>query len=72
MARHRKYFDEFTTAGGEIHVTLNHFVEISTATDFKDGEEGKTRFKMFELDLYPEFMESLAAMGIALRVRVWA
>ena len=72
LTRHRKYFGDFTASGGEIHITLNHFVEISTATDFKDGEEDKTKLKLFELDLYPEFMESLAAMGIALKLCVWA
>jgi len=72
LTRHRKYFDDFTASGGEIHITLNHFVEISTATDFKDGEEDQTKFKLFELDLYPEFMESLAALGIALKLCVWA
>jgi hypothetical protein len=72
LAGHRKFLDDFTASGGEIHITLNHVAEVSIATDFKDGEEDERRFKMFELDLYPEFMDSLAAMGIALKVCVWA
>jgi hypothetical protein len=43
LTRHRKFLNEFKNSGGEIHITLNHFVEVSTAVDFKDGEEDKTR-----------------------------
>jgi hypothetical protein len=72
LTHHQRHFAEFTASGGEILITLNHFVQLSTATDFKDGEEDETSFKLFELDLYPEFMASSAATAITFKVCVWA
>jgi len=72
LIRHRVFFQEFTSSGGGIEVTLNHYADVDAVTDFLDPGEARTGLTLFELELYPGFTQIIAEMGITLRLCVLA
>jgi hypothetical protein len=72
LTRHRTFFDDFTSSGGGVEVTLNHYADVDAVTDFLDPGEARTGLTLFEVELYPGFTQITAEMGITLRLCVLA
>jgi hypothetical protein len=72
IAQHQDFLRGFMTSGGEIELKMSFSVELATVNDFKDGPEDPTAYRLFEVTFYPEFLEGLASMGIALRLCIQA
>jgi len=72
LIRHRVFFQEFTSSGGGIEITLNHYADVDAVTDFLDPGEVRTGLTLFELELYPGFTQIIAETGITLRLCVLA
>ena len=72
LTSHRRMLARFTAAGGQIEFTAHQIAAIETATDFKSAPSDQAKYKMFELSLYPAFLQILVKLKIELRVCVWA
>ena len=70
LEKHRGYFRELIASGGEITITGNFHMDpsIPSAADLDaDSQESK----VFEMELAPDFIASLAAIPVALRLQIW-
>jgi hypothetical protein len=71
LKKQREFFRELVAGGGEIDVTGNFDLEPSVIPDAITDGEHRTRSKVFEMVLYPEFVAALCAIPAALQIRVW-
>ena len=72
ITQHRDFLLHFKASGGEIEITLKRFVEMAAVLDSKDdGESQRTEFRLFELELSPDFLKALVDTHVALRLELW-
>ena len=69
--KHRGYFRELIAGGCEIEITGNFHINPSllSATDL--DPDSHTESKVFEMALFPDFIASLSAIPVALRLQIW-
>jgi len=72
LTRHRTFFHDFTSSGGGIEITINRYADVDAVTDFIDPGEPRTGLTLFELELYPEFTQTIAEAGATLQICVLA
>lgn len=70
IQEHEGFLVDFVRSGGEIELQIGHTVAGKADSDLKESDD--ERQKVFDMTLYPEFLRTLASIGIALNVVLWA
>jgi Domain of unknown function (DUF4279) len=71
LENHQPYFRELIASGCEITITCNFHVDSSLLSAADLDADSRTESKVFEMALYPEFIASVSAIPVALRLQVW-
>jgi hypothetical protein len=71
LEKHRGYFRELIASGGEIEIAGNFHVDPSLLSAADLDADSHTKSKVFELALYPDFIASISAIPVALRLQIW-
>ena len=71
LEKHRGYFRELIGSGGEITITGNFHMDPSILSAADLDADNQTESKVFEMELYPDFIASLSAIPVALRLQIW-
>jgi hypothetical protein len=71
LEQHRGYFRELIASGGEIEITGNFHMDSSLLSAADLDADTHTESKVFEMALYPDFIASLSAIPVALRLQIW-
>jgi ribosome-associated toxin RatA of RatAB toxin-antitoxin module len=64
-------FGELIANGCEIDLTIHFDLDASVLANSCDGSDQDTRSKVFDMELYPEFLSVLSAIPAALRLQIW-
>jgi hypothetical protein len=71
LEKHRGYFRHLIARGGAIEITGNFQIDASILSTADLDADRRTESKVLEMVLYPDFIVSLSAIPVALRLQIW-
>ena len=71
LEKHQAYFRELIASGGKMEITGNFHIDPSILSTADGDADSHTESKLFEMALHPEFLASLSAIPLALRLQIW-